>query len=223
MMKLYCDPISTSSRPVMMFAAETGLAIELVHVDLVNGAAATAEYLSVNPNGCVPILVDGDFALGESSAILKYLAEIAGSPAYPAEPKARARVNAAMDWFYTNFHNDYCRMAIYSNFGLPRGLDALALQGLAACGEEQANRWLKVLDAQMLGGRPYVCGHQVTLADYPGAAFVTLGEAVAFDLSAYPNILAWIDRMKSRPSWDGVYAGFNGMLSALRAQARVPA
>ena len=126
-----------------------------------------------------------------------------------------------MDWFYTNFHNDYCRMAIYSNFGLPRGLDALALQGLAACGEEQANRWLKVLDAQMLGGRPYVCGHQVTLADYPGAAFVTLGEAVAFDLSAYPNVLAWIDRMKSRPSWDGVYAGFNGMLSALRAQARV--
>lgn len=223
MMKLYCDPISTSSRPVMMFAAETGLAIELVHVDLVNGAAATAEYLSVNPNGCVPFLVDGDFALGESTAILKYLAEIAGSPAYPAEPKARARVNAAMDWFYTNFHNAYCRMAIYSNFGLPRGLEALALQGLAACGEEQANRWLKVLDAQMLGGQPYVCGPQITLADYPGAAFVTLGEAVAFDLSAYPNVLAWIDRMKSRLSWDGVYAGFNGMLSALRAQARIPA
>lgn len=222
-MKLYCDPISTASRPVMMFLAETGLAVELAHVDLMNGGGGAPDYLAVNANGCVPYLVDGDFALGESSAILKYLAELAGSAAYPADPRARAQVNAAMDWFYTNFHNDYCRMAIYPNFGIPRGLDPVVAQGLVAHGEEHAHRWLKVLDGQMLGERPYVCGQNVSLADYPGAAFVTLGEAVAFDLSPYPNILRWIGRMKARPSWDAVYAGFNGMLSAIRSQAHVTA
>lgn len=222
-MKLYCDPISTVSRPVMLFIAEAGLPVELVHVDLMNGGAGAPDYLAVNPNACVPYLVDGDFALGESSAILKYLAEISASPAYPTEPRARARVNAAMDWFYTNFHEYYCLMAIYPNFGIPHGIDEVLAQGLIAYGEEHAHRWLKVLDEHMLGERPYVCGDQITLADYAGSAFVTLGEASAFDLSAYPNITAWIGRMKARPHWDAVYAGFYGMVSAIRAQARVTA
>jgi glutathione S-transferase len=222
-MKLYCDPISTTSRPVMLFIAEAGLPVELAHIDLMNGANATPQYLSINPNGCVPYLVDGDFALGESSAILKYLAELAGSPAYPTELKARARVNEAMDWFYTNFHEYYCLMAVYPNFGIPHGIDEVLAQGLVAYGEEHAHRWLRVLDEQMLGDRPYVCGEAISLADYPGSAFVTIGEACAFDLSAYPNILAWIARMKARPCWDAVYAGFNGMLSALQDQSRVTA
>lgn len=222
-MKLYCDPVSTTSRPVMLFIAETGLPVELVHVDLMNGEAASPAFLAVNPNGCVPFLVDGDFALGESSAILKYLADVADSPAYPADLKARARVNAAMDWFYTNFYQAFVLMAVYPNFGIPRGLGAAVAQGLAAYGEEHAHRWLQVLDRDMLGSGRYVCGDAITLADYVGSAFVTLGEAVDFDISAYPNIRAWVARMKARPCWDAVHAGFYGVLSALRSQARVTA
>ncbi len=222
-MKLYCDPISTTSRPVMHYIADAGLAVELVHIDLMNDGNLAPDYLAINPNGCVPYLVDGDFSLGESSAILKYLADLAGGVAYPAELKARARVNAAMDWFYTNFHEYYCLMAIYPNFGIPHGVDPMLAQAMVAFGEEHAPRWLKVLDEHMLAGREFVCGETITLADYAGASFVTLGEAAAFDLSPYPNITGWVARMKARKNWDAVYAGFNGMVSAMQSQARITA
>ncbi len=56
-MKLYCDPISTTSRPVMLFAAEAGILLEREHVDLMTHANREASYLAVNPNGIGPYLV----------------------------------------------------------------------------------------------------------------------------------------------------------------------
>ena len=217
-MKLYCDPISTTSRPVMLFIAEAGLDVELVHVDLMTGGHKDPAYLALNPNGVVPFLVDGDFGLGESSAILKYLADKAGSPAYPTELKARARVNEAMDWFATNFHEYFCVFTCYPNMGVPHGLDPVIAQGVMAYGEEHCVRWLKVLDEHMLAGRKFVCGDEITLADYLGASFVTLGEVAAFDLSPYPNITAWLARMEARPAWAATYAGFRGLVAFLRQQ-----
>jgi glutathione S-transferase len=221
-MKLYCDPISTTSRPVMMFAAEHGLALEHEHVDLLGEENRSAAYLAINPNGIVPFLVDGDFSLGESTAILRYLAQKVGSPAYPADLRARAKVDEALDWFSTNFHTYFCLFAVYPNFGVPHGLDPFIAQGVIAYGETQAPRWLELLDRHMLGGQPFVCGDQISLADYLGASFVTLGEAAAYDFGPYPNIQAWIARMKARPAWDAVYAGFNGLVSALRSQVQAP-
>jgi glutathione S-transferase len=221
--KLYCDPISTTSRPVMLFIADHGLDVELVHIDLMTGGSKAPGYLAVNPNGLVPFLVDGDFTLGESSAILKYLADKVGSPAYPTELKDRAKVNEALDWFGSQFHEYFCLFAVYPHMGVPHGLDPLLTEGMVAYGQEHAPRWLKVLDGHMLAGRDFVCGDQISLADYLGASFVTLGEIAAFDLSPYPNIQAWVARMKQRPNWDKVYAGFFGLVTALRSQAQIPA
>lgn len=222
-MKLYCDPISTTSRPVMMFAAEHGVTLELEHVDLMSQGSHAPEYLAINPNGIVPFLVDGDFALGESTAILRYLADKVASPAYPKDLKARARVDEALGWFSTNLHEYFCLMTIYPQFGIPHGLDPAVAQGLVAYGEEAAPRWLEVLDRHMLAGKTFVCGEEISLADYLGAAFVTLGEAAAYDMGRYPNISRWIATLKSRPSWDPVYAGFYGFVSAIRAQAQIVA
>lgn len=222
-MKLYCDPISTTSRPVMMFIAELGLEVELVHVDLMSGGHQDPAYLAVNPNGIVPFLVDGDFGLGESAAILRYLADKAGSPAYPTELRARARVNEALDWFNTQFHEYFCLFTCYPNMGVPHGLDPVIGQGLMAYGETHAVRWLTVLDQHMLAGRAFVCGDQISLADYLGASFVTLGELAAFDLSPYPNIVRWLDRMRARPHWPATYAGFQGLVAAVRGPAHAAA
>lgn len=215
-MKLYYDPISTTSRPVVLFMAEHGLEAELVHVDLMSGGHQDPAYLAINPNGLVPYLVDGDFGLSESSAILKYLAEKVGSPAYPTELRARARVNEALDWFNTQFHEYYCMFACYGAIGVPHGADASLLQAMAAYGREHAGRWLKLLDERMLGDRPFVCGDAISLADYLGASFVMLGEFVDFDLSPYPNVRRWLARMQARPHWDATYAGFRGLVAAIR-------
>src|SRR2546428_1257951 len=95
-MKLYYHPASTTSRGIMLFAADSGLELDYQLVDLFTGAHFQPEYVAINPSRQVPVLDDGDFRLTESSAILKYLAETAGSAGYPAEPRQQAPVQRRM-------------------------------------------------------------------------------------------------------------------------------
>ena len=81
-MKIYYHPASTTCRPLMLFAAETGLDIEFQLVDLFKGEQLQTPYATMNPSCQVPMLEDGDFRLTESSAILKYLAEKSGTHFY---------------------------------------------------------------------------------------------------------------------------------------------
>jgi glutathione S-transferase len=217
-MKLYCDPISTTSRPVMMLATELGLELELVNVDLMGGGNQAPDYLALNPNGIVPFLVDGDFRLGESAAILKYLALKADSGLYPAEPQAQARVDEAISWFSTQFHEYFCIMVCYPNIGVPHGAPPELMQGLKAYGYEHAPRWLKVLDGHILAGRDYVAGDEASIADFLGLSFCLLGGLDGYDFSPYPNIQAWISRMQARPAYGPTYAAFGMMVEFFRNQ-----
>ena len=217
-MKLYCDPISTTSRPVLLFIAEHELPVEIVHVDLMAGAHQDPTYLALNPNGVVPFLQDGDFSLGESAAILKYLARKCGSAAYPTDLQGRARVDEAISWFSCQFHEYFCMMVCYPHMGVPHGAPPELTQGLLSYGAEHAPRWLKVLDGHMLAGRDYVCGAEITLADYLGVSYVTLGEIAGFDFSPYPNIQGWLARMQARPHFAPVFERFFGMAAFFRGQ-----
>jgi glutathione S-transferase len=69
-MKLHMSPISTTSRPVMLFCAEAGVDVTMVPVDLMAGEHHGEKFVALNPNRLVPVLEDGDFVLTESSAIL---------------------------------------------------------------------------------------------------------------------------------------------------------
>ena len=90
-MKLYYHPVSTVSRPVVLFALDSGIDLDYQVVDLMTGEHLQPAYETINPSRLVPVLEDGDFRLTESSAILKYLADKIGSPAYPKDlQKARA-------------------------------------------------------------------------------------------------------------------------------------
>jgi glutathione S-transferase len=217
-MKLYCDPISTTSRPVLMFIADQGLDVEIVKVDLMAGGHQDPEYLALNPNGIVPFLVDGDFRLGESIAILKYLAIRAHSTAYPESLKGQMKVDEALSWFATQFHETFCVMVCYPHIGVPHHMTPGQYADLMAYGREHCPRWLRVLDRWMLAGQPYVCGDQVTLADYLGLSFVLLGGLANYDFSPYPNIQAWVARMQARPSYVPTYAAFDTMVAFTRQQ-----
>lgn len=222
-MRLYCDPISTTSRPVLMFIAEAGLDVEIVKVDLLAQAHKDPEYLALNPNGIVPFLVDGDLRLGESVAILKYLAIRAGSPAYPQALQAQIKVDEALLWFATQFHEYFCLFTCYPNMGVPHGASPELSASLMAFGREHAPRWLEVLDRHMLAGRPFVCGDEISLADYLGLSFVLLGRLADYDFSPYPNILAWIARLQARPAYAPTYAAFDMLAGFIRGQAAAAA
>jgi glutathione S-transferase len=209
-MKLYYHPVSTACRPILQFAAENGITFDLQVVDLFQGEHLQEPFGAVNPSRCVPVLEDGEFRLTESSAILKYLAESVRSPQYPSDLRQRARVNERMDWFNTGLYRDLGYGLVYPQV-LPhlKLSDANAQKVAMAAARERARNWLTVLDVHIIGsGREFVCGGEITIADFFGAAIVTVGEVVRLDYSGYRNVVRWLDRMKARPSWGKVNEAF---------------
>jgi glutathione S-transferase len=209
-LKLFYHPVSTTCRPIMLFAAESGIKLDLELVDLFTGAHYKPDFLSVNPSAQVPVLDDGDFRLTESSAILKYLADKIDSPAYPKDPKKRARVNERMDWFNTGFYRDYSYGYIYPQiFPFMKREDERVQAGTVAYGCVKAQAWLKILDQAILGpDNRFVCGNDMTIADYLGSIMALSAEAIGCDFSAYPNITRWMTTMKALKSWPEVNAAF---------------
>ena len=209
-MKLYYHPVSTTSRPVVLFATESGIDLDYAIVDLFSGAQYQPEYATINPSCQVPVLEDGDFRLTESSAILKYLAEKTGSPAYPTDLRKRARVNERMDWLNTGFYRDFSYGMLYPQiFPFMRRPDDTVQAGTVAWGKDKALTWLKVLDGSLIGPRnAYLCGNDITIADYLGSLMVLGGEAIHCTFSGYPNICRWLGNMKALKSWPKVNEAF---------------
>ena len=208
-MKLYYHPISNTSRPILLFAADHDLDLALQVVDLFTGEHTKDAYAAVNPSRMVPVLEDGDFRLTECSAILKYLADKIGSPAYPKDLKQRARVNERMDWFNTSLSRELCYGFLYPQI-LPahKRPDEQAQRQTIAWARRNATRWLSVLNDRWLGDNRYVCGERLTIADYLGIAQLTFGEVARLDYSRWPNVAGWIARMKDRPTWASVNEAF---------------
>jgi len=220
-MKLYMHPVSMTSRPVRLFIAENGIPCDEQVVDLMTGEHYKEPFVAVNPNRLVPVLEDGDFRLTESSAILKYLADKVGSPAYPKDLKQRAKVNEMMDWLNTNFYREYAYNLIYPQLfpHMKRPTEDVQKATLE-WGKERAKGWLQVLNDHWIGpDRQYLCGNQISIADYLGAAFVTLGEIVRCDFSPYPNVQRWLGNVKKLKSWPKVNEVFDGYKASVKDQA----
>ena len=104
------------------------------------------------------MLEDGDFRLTESAAILRYLAEKIGSPAYPKDLKQRARVNEAMDWFNSNFYRDWGYGLVYPQiFPHHKRPDDEGPCRRRSPGPRSGRKgWLQVLNDHWLGRRQEV-------------------------------------------------------------------
>jgi glutathione S-transferase len=219
-MKLYMHPVSNASRPVRLFMAENGIACEEQVVDLLTGEHHKEPYASLNPNRLVPMLEDGDLRLTESSAILKYLASKYKLPSYPEDLKKRAKVDEMMDWFNTQFYRDYGYGLTYPQLYPHHKRPSDTIQaGTIAWGQERARGWFKVLDQHWLGpSKPYLCGDEITIADYFGSCLATLGEVIRCDFSAYPNVERWLGNMRKLGSWKKINEAHYGFQSAVKDQ-----
>jgi glutathione S-transferase len=96
-MKLYDFAFSPNCRKVRAVAYELEVPLESVPVDLLRGETRTPEFLAVNPNGRVPVLVDGDFVLFESTAIIRYLSAKRGGRLVPETVHGPRAVSASAD------------------------------------------------------------------------------------------------------------------------------
>jgi glutathione S-transferase len=215
-MKLYMHPVSTVTRPVRLLIAENAIKCDEEMVDILQGAHYQEPYASLNPNRMVPMLEDGDLRLTESSAILKYLADKYDLPSYPKDLKKRAKVNEVMDWLNTQLYRDFGYGLVYPQlFPHHKRRSDEAHAGSIAWGQQGAKRWLQALNDHWIGPKnQYLCGDEITIADYFGACLVTIGEWIGCDLAAYPNVKRWLDNMKKLKSWDEVNEVFNAFVAA---------
>jgi len=216
-LKLYYHPVSTTCRPIMLLAAAEKIAIDFQLVDLFTGENYQPAFTAINPNQAVPYLEDGELRIGESSAILKYIADKQNSAAYPKNLQQRARINERMDWFNTGLYRDLGYGLIY-----PQVIDAYRYQDAAiqsatlTRAREKAKKWLKVLDDNIIGGKnSFVYGDGPTLADYLGACMITLGEVIRLDYSPYPNLCRWLGAVKSLPAWSAANEVFYSQFVAM--------
>lgn len=220
-MKLYMHPASTTSRAVLHFIADNGIAVEMQPVDIFAGEQYGEAYSRINPNHLVPVLDDEDFRLTESATILRYLADRFASPAYPKDLRGRARVNEAIDWLNSNLYRDWGYGLVYPQVFPHLKRDNPQVQAaVVAWGMEKSKGWLQILNDFMIGpSKPYLCGNELTVADYFGTALVTAGELIHCEYGAYPNVCRWLGTMKKTPSYAKVYEVFNGLVASTKGQA----
>lgn len=219
-MLLYMHPVSNTCRPILHYIADNNLPIDQELVDLMTGEHHKEPYVSLNPNRQVPTLVDGDFILSESSAILKYLADKFDLPTYPKDLKKRAKVNEVMDWFNTSLYRDYGYGVVYPQIFPHHKRPSDEIQtGTLAWGKEGTKKWLQVLNDHWLGNaNSYLVGDALTIADYFGAALLTCGDPIRTEFKNYPNIARWLANMQAMPNWAKVNEAMSGFRDAMKDQ-----
>ncbi|WP_373356761.1 glutathione S-transferase family protein [Pseudoroseicyclus sp. CXY001] len=199
-MKLYSMPISPNAIRVRALIHELGLDVEIIDKDMRSGELKSPEFLSLNPNGKVPVLEEDDgFTLWESRAIMAYLAVKAGSTLYPvSDPRAQAQVDQWQSWHAVHFAPTIQQVLFERRlkplFGLGEPDESKIEKTVKDAGE-----LLSVLD-KGLEGKDYIAGDQMTLADISLACTAATLAQAGLLLEPYPAVAAWHLRMMERPA-----------------------
>jgi glutathione S-transferase len=196
-MKLYDFAFSPNSRKVRAVAYELGLTFEHVHVDLLKGASRTPAYLALNPNGRVPVLVDGDFVLWESTAILRYVAAKSGGRLLPTDIRAQAEMDRWFSWQLAHLGPAITKVAFERVVKKVLGQGAPDEEAIAA-GSRDFAQLTGILDAA-LDGRQYVAG-ALSIADFALASHYSVASTAGLDLVPFPRVSAWLARVLARDS-----------------------
>lgn len=193
MLKLYDFLPSGNSYKVRLLLSELAILYERIAVDILKGETRTPAFLAKNPNGRIPLLeVAPQVYLSESNAIMVYLAK--DSALLPRDPWHYAQV---LQWlFFEQYsHEPYIATSRYwiALLGKEREYrDALAEKrapGQAA---------LRIMNQHLAQHDFFVAG-RYSLADIGLYAYTHVAPEGGFELTAYPNILAWLDRIASQP------------------------
>lgn len=201
-MKLYSDPRSPNCAKVLFAAAHLGVELDIEDFDLAQGQHRTAKFRDLNPNCKVPVLVDGDFVLWESNAILQYLCSVAGPrgvSALPADARSNADTMRWLFWSATEW-GPVVRPFLWERI-------AKRLLGLGdpdsdvlAAAEPPFRQAIEVLDRCLVGKR-YLVGECLTLADIGVSSYLMYAKPAQLPLAGARHLQAWFERIQGMPAW----------------------
>lgn len=192
-MKAFGDIASGNCYKVKLVLEQLAIPHEWRHVNILEGETKRPEFLSMNPNGKIPVLIlDDGNTLSESNAIIDYLAE--GTELYPSDRLTRAKV---LQWqFFEQYsHEPYIAVARYINkyLGLPESrqqeYESKQVGGIKA---------LRVME-QQLKLTSFLIGETYSVADISLYAYTHVADEGGFDLSAFPAVSSWLSRVKAQP------------------------
>jgi glutathione S-transferase len=183
MLKLYGGARSRASI-IQWYLEELGVPYEFILLDMQAGEHRQPEFLAINPMGKVPAIVDGEFKLWESGAILFYLAQKYGN--MPSSLEEQADVN---QWI------------LFANATLGPGVFVEASR------ERETPKLMKPLN-QLLEQQPFLLGDELSVVDVAvGSVLAYIPMMLKLDLSEYPAVVDYIKRISERPAFQKTIGG----------------
>jgi glutathione S-transferase len=197
-MKLYGFPLSPNTWKVRAVANHLKMPLVLEIIDL--SKPRTPAYLALNPTGRTPTLVDGDFKLWESNAIIQYIAGKSANSLWPNDARIRADISKWHCWQLAHWGCNACGPLTFEcmvkkilNLGPPD-------EAIVARAMEAFNREARTLE-QHLARQSYLVGNDLTLADFAIAAPLVFAKEADMPLAAYPRLSEWFGRITALPAW----------------------
>lgn len=224
MLKLYdVDPAldalggSRESAKVAIALAETGADYEIEYLDRARDMRPADGYFKthINPMGTVPTLLDGDFVLLESGAILRYLADkYPGAQLLPDDEQGKARAQQWLMWEGTFYCMGLINLCMYQP---ARQRDPGAFAAVSPVQPDDSPRTQAERSAALahvasrnqlldsaLAKSEYIANNRYSIADIALGVHVGMSAGlIDIDLRPYPNIVAWLHRLEARPAWAG--------------------
>ncbi|KIQ07094.1 glutathione transferase [Pseudomonas simiae] len=200
-MRLYVDHMYTSPYALSVFVTlrEKGLAFDTITLDLDAAQQHAADFARLSLTQRVPTLVEGDFALSESSAITEYLEQAyPGTPVYPADPKLRARARQIQAWLRSDLlpiRQERSTMVVFYGQKMPP---------LSPVAEAAAAKLISAAQDLLVGNPAYLFGDW-SIADVDLAVMLNRlilnGDSVPGELVEYaqrqwqrPSVQAWVNQ-----------------------------
>jgi len=202
MIKLYGNRFSPPSNKVEMCLNLLGIEYEFVFVDLLNGEQRKPEFLTLTSFGKVPFLVDGNFKLSESNAIMKYLCRKTKSDLYPSGLEEQAEVDKWCDFISQHLAMAYGKVIFNKMIASKMGLepDERSMKE----GYEFLSKYFPLIE-EKLNKTKFMAGDKMTIADILLVATIDPSEMVEVDLKAFPKLIALRNSLKSQSFYQKVH------------------
>lgn len=198
MYKVYGDYRSGNCYKIKLMLELLGLPYEWVAVDILKGETQSEAFLAKNPNGKIPVLeLEDGTCLWESNAILNFLAD--GSEFLPTEPRLRTQV---LQWQFFEQYSHEPYVAVARFIQLYQGLPAERQKEYEEC-HVRGYKALKVMELQ-LSRTPYLVGEHYSIADIALYAYTHVADEGGFDLTPYPAVRGWLERVARQPRHVGM-------------------
>lgn len=206
MLEIWGRPYSSNVIPVIWTANELGLDYSLQLAGGSFGKLDSDSYARINPNRMIPAIRDGDFALWESHAIVRYLCgRYAGGRFCPDDPETRAVADQWMEWSGSRAFPPVIQLFFATVRTQPDNRDPVKIASL----RDDASKVLALLDKH-LASRAYVAGDNFTMGDIPLGCVAYRYFNVEVERPSLPNLEAWYQRLCERPAYQDHVMRFFG-------------